>query len=321
MRNSTSTQSKDRIAAYEERVSGVSRFDRDVTIPMLALRSYHLPGNSWCDDYLQYYANNHPIFGICCHHALHPIRFRDRLVNLFGSIVFGLAVTNLIWLFFIFNEDRDEDKTVLTISLGGISTNVTATMEDEADVFEVTEGMLLLWTLGGGLHALYDNTVWYLTACVCCLPGQRLECLYRYKWCGTYFVVITVVACTAVASFVVVLRATLENDEDSDLSEIESGGLVDDKIDLGDVDDKSAWRFLVSYSIELALALFLYYPVVATVLFSGFLGCGKVPVLGGRPYEVALEERIAARGKRRSTATAPSEVSWETTDHTRASFP
>lgn len=52
---------------YEDGMSEVSRQQREL-IPALAWRSYHLPGNSWCQDWMQYYKNNHPVFGICCHH-------------------------------------------------------------------------------------------------------------------------------------------------------------------------------------------------------------------------------------------------------------
>jgi hypothetical protein len=45
--------------------------------------------------------------------------------------------------------------------------------------------------------------------------------------------------------------------------------------------------------VELVLALFVYYPLVGTILFSGVVVCGKIPVLGGRPYEVTVQKRLA----------------------------
>jgi len=310
------SNSKHRLAQYQERVSGVSQSERDRTVPALAWRAYHLPGNSWCDDWVQYFANNHPLFGICCHHRLHPIQFRMRIVNFIGSIMFGLAVTNVIWLWYIYNEDE----TVVTITLGGedevqnvttvieaLNNQTNATLVEGSDDIEITEGMVVLWTVGGGLHALFDNTVWYLTACVCCLPGQPLERLHRCKWCGSYLVVMAVVLCTAIATFVVVLRAALEDDED--IGDLNSGGIVDDEIDL-EIQDKSAYRFLISYCVELALALFVYYPLIGTILFTGILGCGKVPILGGRPYEVMQEEKQLKREKSRPGSSS---------DHSRTS--
>ena len=39
----------------------------------------------------------------------------------------------------------------------------------------------------------------------------------------------------------------------------------------------------------------VYYPLSGTMLFSGFLGCGSIPILGGRPYEILCEHKKAAR--------------------------
>jgi hypothetical protein len=277
-------------------------------ISALGQRSYHLPGNSWCADWCQFFANNHPLFGICCHHALNPVKVRMRIVNLVGSIVFGLLVTNIIWLWFIYNED---DATFVTISVDGIDlTNSNSTITSTQEI-QITEGMLLLWTVGGGLHAIFDNTIWYATACVCCLAGERLHCLGRYKWAGSYCVIIAVVACTAMATFCVVLRASLDSESTVRLSDINSGGITDDNVHLSSVKDLSAFDFLVSYAVELVLALFVYYPLIGTVLFSGILGCGKMPILGGRPYEVLKEERLAKP--------PPTEDSWGSTEHTSQS--
>jgi len=302
--SSSKSNSRHRLSQYEERVSGVSQVDREQTIPALALRAYHLPGNSWCDDWIQYFANNHPIFGICFHDKLHPVKPCMRIINLVGSIVFGLAVTNIVWLWLIDNRDESE-RPVLTLSLGGFSVGNTTggvdfdngNMRKSRQEIEITQGMVLLWTVGGCLHALYDNTVWCMTACVCCLPGRSLHCLGRFRGCGSYLVIFTVVASAAFASFLVVLRAALDDSEDSvSLSDLNTGGITDDKVDLDDaVDDASAYEFLISYAVELFLALTVYYQVIGTILFSGILGCGRVPVLGGRPYEVMLEERLSKR--------------------------
>jgi hypothetical protein len=268
------------------------------------MRAYHLPGNSWSEDWFQYFSNNHPLFGICCHHPLHPITFRMRIVNLFGSIVVGLAVTNIIWLWFIFSDEYDSNTTVLTISLGGINTDVYNTTssgrsssQNSNDQINITEGMILLWTVGGIFHAVFDVTVWFMTACVCCLPGQRLERFYKYKWCGNYFVVLAVVACTAIATLSVLVRASLATEasvnSDVNVTGVDSAGLVDDNIQLDPANDsKEAFKYLLSYAVELALALLVYYPIVGTIFFSGILGCGKVPILGGRPYEMAQEQKL-----------------------------
>ena len=36
-------------------------------------------------------------------------------------------------------------------------------------------------------------------------------------------------------------------------------------------------------------AFFVFYFITSTILFSGVLGCGRIPILGGRPYELRKE--------------------------------
>ena len=76
-------------------------------VQALATQKFHLPGNSWCQDWFQFFANNHPVFGICCHHRLHPIKFVTRVVALIGIITFGLAITNVCYVFFLWNPEYD----------------------------------------------------------------------------------------------------------------------------------------------------------------------------------------------------------------------
>ena len=227
-----------------------------------------------------------------------------RLLNLFASILFGLLVTNLIWLFFVLNDDHDADNALVTISVGGEGMNTTRleSVNEGSNEIQITEGMVMLWTLGGGLHAVFDNTVWYLSACVCCLPCHSEESLERFQKYGCTFMIFAVLAIGAVASFFVVLRASVEDEEEdgTTIDQVESAGLSDDQIDLFGFSDKSSFDFLLSYAVELGLALFIYFPIVGTVLFSGFLGCGKVPILGGRPYEYAQERKRIERKQRRA---------------------
>jgi hypothetical protein len=67
---------------------------RNMVIPYLLTRAYHIPGNSWLQvgpgrlvpsflssnspfryfllqDWYSYMTNNHPLFGICLHHRYH----------------------------------------------------------------------------------------------------------------------------------------------------------------------------------------------------------------------------------------------------------
>lgn len=283
-----------------ENVTGVSRFEREELIPALAWRRYHLPRYSYCDDLQQYFANNHPLFGLCCRHPLHPIQSKQRLINLFGSIIFGLAVTNIIWLWFELDEERSGDDPLLTITLKNATHTGNELLDSASGEISLTTGMAVLWTVGGGLHALFDNTVWYLTACICCLEANSQNRLMNCRKFGAYSVGIVIVLCTIAATFAVLLRAALDNsDSEVTLEDLKSAGITDDNIDLyAAADSRSTYRFLISYAIEVGLALFVYFPVVGFVLFSGVLGCGVIPVLGGRPLEVRQEEKAEARKQR-----------------------
>ena len=296
-----------RIAAYEERVTGVSRDDKELLIPALALRSYHLPGYGYCDDWLQYFQNNHPLISLVCHHRLHPIKFPMRLVFLIGSIVFGLTLTNISWLWF-FYSGTDQDEPAVTIYYGGgsdgaMSNSTVLTGGDDENAIEITQGMLFLWTIGAALHALFDNTIWYITACVCCIKSRQH---HRFKCWGSYCVILTVLVVTAIATLAVLLRVTLEQqqqqqEEETTVEEEALGveGVDDDAVQIR-FQDASSYSFLLSYSAEMVLALLVYYPIVGTILFSGILGCGKLPILGGRPYEVMLEEKSKQRQQRQT---------------------
>ena len=262
-------------------------------IPALANRSYHLPGNTYNEDIIQYFRNNHPIISICCHHVQHPIQFRMRLLQLFSSLVCGLTLTNGVWLWFYYSKS-DEDTPFVTIPFGGSGTDDGTNGVSNND-FTITYQMIYLWTFGGAIHAIYDNTIWYISACVCCLSSTNLE-TYR-KW-GTYVIITIVMTFTTMATLALLLRSSAEeaqNDNDDGVVEIS-------------FHQKYVYEFLISYVTEFILALFIYYPIIAMVLFSGVCSCGfHIPVLGGRPYEVMMAERAYQKqqqqNNRRSSST------------------
>ena len=66
----------------------------------LAHRAAHLPGNNWCQDWAQFMLNNHPVFGICLRDGRHPLGSVDRFVILIGSLAFGVAATNSIYMYY-----------------------------------------------------------------------------------------------------------------------------------------------------------------------------------------------------------------------------
>jgi len=56
----------------------------------------------------------------------------------------------------------------------------------------------------------------------------------------------------------------------------------------------SDFRYLYGCLLELAISLFVYTPMMQIIIFSGILGCGVLPVLGGRFYTLRNERRVSA---------------------------
>jgi hypothetical protein len=154
----SSTDSSSDLLTPEERAH------RDAVIPALLVRAYHLPKNTtWMQDWTQYMTNNHPVLGICWHHKYHPVGRFLRVLSLMGSILFGLALTNIIYLAFVFSETNYDKQYV------EVHTNLTATGQPDIDsnvaALSVTNGNIALWTIGAFLHATFDNLIWALSAC------------------------------------------------------------------------------------------------------------------------------------------------------------
>ena len=276
---------------------------RDAVIPPLLMRAYHLPGNNWKQDWVQYMTNNHPIVGIFCHHKYHPVTRIVRIFSLIGSILFGLALTNIIYLAFVFS-DTDYDKTYIAVpanmtnSLTGQET-VDALLDQEVKTLSVTNGSIALWTIGAFLHATYDNVIWALAACTCCTASDKNteeQQLNRYRGTGTLLVIFSVIAVTALATFAAALRSALDSG-DVDAEQVENYGLTDESVNVWQVNGANDMEFLLAFLIELVLSLFVYYPICGTILFTGILTCGKYPTTGGRPYELTEEAKKAAAGE------------------------
>jgi len=241
-----------------------------VVIPLLIQRSCHLPGYTWMQDWQQYMCNNHALFGICLHDRRHPVETWERCLSLAGSIAFGLFATTLAYLWQQYDVDGME-RSVVTIGRG----------------YSVTWGMLLLWTLGGICHSLFDLVMWHVMACACCHAGGRYSKhrLSRYcKDCGSYSMIPIVLGLVGMAVWAVLLRASDEVDAEYDVSDATNLSSLR-------VPSIKSFRFLKSYAIELVLAWLVYFPVVGTIIFSGLLGCqGRLPLLGGRPRDKRLIE-------------------------------
>lgn len=267
----------------------------------LADQRYHLPGNDWKSDYIQYFSNNHPLFGIFCHDRDHPIGWRMRLLCFFSSIFFGLAITNFVWLW---AQKSGQDSTLVTVQTSNVLNNQTTEYTqyiintDANNNVAVTTDMIVLWTVGDTIHGAFDNLIWTLTICSCCDPGQKYAHLKKYKRFGAGLLAFFIVFIMALCSLTVVIRGIMETDEPVEVKNLRSAGINDDQIDWSKALSKE-YAFLLSCSVELLLALFVYYPLVGTVLFSGVLVrcCSGIfrtitaPQLGGRPHEVEEEEK------------------------------
>jgi len=285
----------------------------------MVLRSYHLPGHSWCEDWAQYFRNNHPLLGICCHYPGHPLGVKQRLVWLVASISFGLTVTNMIYIWFHASENYDVDEPAIILGLDTANVTGSSVLDDTHEQVVITQGMLMLWTVGTSAHSMFDLTIWYISACACCQTGGGLERLKPCARFGHYIVIVITVLVVAFASFIVVLRVSVESEQalleqtlGNVTGDVRTAFGVTDVVGNLRIQSLDEFEFLVGYGVELTLAYFLFYPLLGTILFSGVLGCGQLPLLGGRPREVALERAKKNRERKSRMRTMDTYTSCDT---------
>jgi len=273
-----SSQSRSRSATAKEQIADISsrtrrkKADPDyekkrIIIPRLARRAYHLEdGNTWWQDWRQYQRNTHPVLSVCMYHPWHPIRWQQRIVILLGSIAVGLAITNCVYLGFL-SSDKAFGVNYIYDATGQISEAVSSSR------YTVEQGLFFLLTVGSFVHSCFDMLIWYLLACACFREGGCTGRNSRMcQNCAVYIATLVVVGVIAAATLVVLVR--LKNDEAADSSGVES------------IQVESKFNFLIGYGLELAVSLFVFYFITSTVFFSGILGCGRIPIFGGRPYEL-----------------------------------
>jgi hypothetical protein len=71
---------------------------------------------------------------------------------------------------------------------------------------------------------------------------------------------------------------------------------ISTELKIGGNSNAESFRFLLAYFVEVLLSLFVWYPIVTTILFSGVLSCcGRVPYLGGRPKVRDLERQMSQK--------------------------
>jgi hypothetical protein len=265
-------------------------------VPYLARRNYHIPGNSWFQDWFQYvFANNHPIFGLCCHYKHHPVSNGTRILVFFGTICASLAIFNIFYLYFLWKDGNVKEaasfQTNITIVQGSEYFTLTSVTFDNYEI--------ALWTLGAFIHSLYDMSIWTIAACAICAPGGALEQYSDKRWLGKFLTLFIVLATAGIATLLVIIRASVD---ENDIQNINSGGLFDDTVNFERALDQAGYMYLRAWAIAFFLAVFVYNLIISTILFSGILGCGgDLPILGGRPYDVKQEQikRAEAENKLR----------------------
>jgi len=102
--------------------------------------------------------------------------------------------------------------------------------------------------------------------------------------------VMVVLIATGVATYFVLLRLDEDIKNQADYEPTNSEEFAEEII--GDNEAAARFSFFVGYALELVCALFFFYFITSTVFFTGILGCFRVPVLGGRPYELWREKMV-----------------------------
>ena len=201
---------------------------------LFASRSAHLPGNNWCQDWMQWMMNNHPLLALCFRHRLNPVGLWPRLVILLSSISFGMIATNLVYLFY--RSYPDANGSVVKIVIAEDNQGYTETVQ-------ITYEAIVVWTLGGLLHSLVDLGLWHLNACACCIQS-------RVAKLGPLLSIAIAAVLAACSTFAVLWRATYEDDaiENSSANDIGEEEGVNDWVEIQNL---SSFQFLGTYYIEL----------------------------------------------------------------------
>jgi ABC-type uncharacterized transport system permease subunit len=117
----------------------------------------------------------------------------------------------------------------------------------------------------------------------CCKLGVR--CSSTCDWMTNNLVLGFIISMAAMGSLFFFLRALFLEDR-ANPQLIQSAGFLDNFLSPDDASLRTLSRFLMSLAVELFLTWFAMYFLFVTVIFSGILGCCRIPFLGGRPYEI-----------------------------------
>ena len=111
---------------------------------------------------------------------------------------------------------------------------------------------------------------------------------------GIYAAVLMVMVVVVAATSVAVVRL---NDEADSAAEYDAS-MAEQVAE--DTTNSNRFSFLLGYALELVFALFIFYFITSTIFFSGILGCFRIPVLGGRPYELRREKNKSGEDDQQS---------------------
>mmetsp|Transcript_18970 Transcript_18970/g.28126 ORF Transcript_18970/g.28126 Transcript_18970/m.28126 type:complete len:320 (-) Transcript_18970:7-966(-) len=230
-----------------------------IIVQRLAMKSFHLPGNSYWEDWFQFVRNNHLILAFWMADPLHPFSLKERVLNLLASLAFGLAATSSVALWYFYNE-KDMSEIIVPLPFG----------------FGISHGMFTTGFFGGFVNVLWDFSIWFLQACPPCQPGGFLadrlshHAVIFWIWMGSNLATIVTMISICLAIHFAVVRASVNEDGD----------------DEGYAVDFQHYSFIATFFLQVIIAQFIMFPVVAFTIFSGVLGCFRLPGIGGRPFQV-----------------------------------
>jgi hypothetical protein len=217
------------------------------------------------------FCNNHPFLCFWFADPRHPLGYPERIMNLLASLAFGLAATCSVVLWFHYEENRDFNNVAFVIP--GLQKNVTV-------------GMLALILFGGPLHVVFDLSIYFVQACPPCRAGGLFEGFPTafqkcWLWLGAHVAFFITVASLSLAINVMLIRASIADGDGND----------------EDITTRPEhYTFLLLYLLEVIVANFIVFPLGTFTVFSGILGCcGRLPGLGGRPYQVRKHRRMLER--------------------------
>jgi|UniRef100_A0A8J9TFW6 hypothetical protein len=296
------------IPSAPSRRSASSTYD-PALVQALFEQAYHLPGNDTAfQDWLAYMGNNHPILGLCLAHPAHPATRATRLLMLLASVTFGLVITNIFYLTWIYYE---EDYEVELLALN--TTTGVQLVDNTYGSVQVTTGMLILWFIGGMVHGVFDHVLWCMATGIFPCSGfpnvakrsnnnnnNSNHTKGRERNWTLYIMIVIVMVSTAIATLGVVLNSAM-NAEDR-IDDVAQRAPAET---LNSVDGAEVGEFMLGFALELVMAYVLYFPLGETILFTGILSCnGRLPMFAGRPQEIEqLREQQRPQAKTKSLQT------------------